>query len=210
MNAVTTAARRRRQTCLVLPSPPDEEEKYSYVQRNLPYLTTLLIIGAGCLIISQARFEAHDPVPWPFAVFTATYFIYQVISLPVNFTGRGFDLAAHQARIQTWHPLRYPSVDVYLPICGEPIEVLRNTWSAVSELVASYKGVAQAYILDDGPSDEARSVSESFGFCYIRRPDLRAYKKSGNLRYAFARTKGEYVVIFDADFAPLAPESDDG
>jgi len=202
VNAVTTAARRRRQTCLVLPSPPDEEEKYSYVQRNLPYLTTLLIIGAGCLIISQARFEAHDPVPWPFAVFTATYFIYQVISLPVNFTGRGFDLAAHQARIQTWHPLRYPSVDVYLPICGEPIEVLRNTWGAVSELVASYKGVAQAYILDDGPSDEARSVSESFGFCYIRRPDLRAYKKSGNLRHAFARTKGEYVVIFDADFAP--------
>ena len=31
-------------------------------------------------------------------------------------------------------------------------------------------------------------MSESFGFCYIRRPDLRAYKKSGNLRYAFART----------------------
>lgn len=27
-------------------------------------------------------------------------------------------------------------------------------------------------------------------------------KKAGNLRYAFARTSGEAVVIFDADFCP--------
>jgi cellulose synthase (UDP-forming) len=45
-------------------------------------------------------------------------------------------------------------------------------------------------------------VSESLGFCYVRRPDLRVYKKSGNLRHAFARTNGEYLVILDADFAP--------
>ena len=62
-------------------------------------------------------------------IFTATYIIYQVISLPVNFTGRGFDLAAHETRIRAWRPLGYPSVDIYLPICGEPIEMLRNTWN---------------------------------------------------------------------------------
>ena len=45
-------------------------------------------------------------------------------------------------------------------------------------------------------------MSESFGFCYIRRPDRPAYKKSGNLRYAFARTSAEFLVILDADFAP--------
>jgi len=202
VNAVSTAARRHRQTSLVLPPPPDDDEKYAYIERNLFYLTTILVIGAGCLTISQVRFEIHDPVPWPFMVFTATYVIYQMISLPVNFTGPGFDLAAHQARIRTWRPIRYPTVDVFLPICGEPIDVLRNTWHAVSELLACYEGRTRAYVLDDGPSDEARSVSESFGFCYIRRPNLRAYKKSGNLRYAFERTDGDYMVIFDADFAP--------
>src|SRR5205809_1375187 len=118
-------------------------------------MTTLLIIGAGCLIISQARFEAHDPVPWPFAVFTATYAIYQAISLPVNFTGRGFDLAAHRARIAAWRPPSYPRVDIYLPICGEPGDMLQNTWSAVAGLVAAYPGLAEAYVLDDGPSEEA-------------------------------------------------------
>ena len=45
-------------------------------------------------------------------------------------------------------------------------------------------------------------MAESLGLCYIRRPGGRIHKKSGNLRYAFARTTGEYIVIFDADFAP--------
>jgi cellulose synthase (UDP-forming) len=120
----------------------------------------------------------------------------------VNFAGRGFDLAAHQRRIEAWEPVTYPCVDILLPICGEPIELLRNTWTAVAALLAEYPGVAQAYVLDDGPSDEAQAVSESFGFSYIRRPDLPAFKKAGNLRYAFARTSAEYLAIFDADFAP--------
>ncbi len=200
--SAATATRQQAQPAPLLPPPPDQDEKYAYVDRNLTYLATVLVIGAGCLAISQFRFEAHAPVSWPFMAFTATYVIYQLISLPVNFTGRGFDLTAHQARIEAWRPRSYPSVDIYLPICGEPIEVLRNTWDAVFWLIASYEGAIQAYVLDDGPSDEALSMSESFGFSYIRRPDLRAFKKSGNLRHAFARTSGEYIVILDADFAP--------
>ena len=187
---------------LVLPKPPTDEEKYLYIHRNLFFLATTLVIGASTVIISQVDFETHNPLPWPFVVFTVTFFTYQVISLPVNFTGSGFDLAAHELRVRTWNPVWYPSVDIYLPICGEPIDVLRNTWSAVFELIAAYPGLAQAYVLDDGPSDEVQAVSASFGFRYVRRPDLRSYKKSGNLRHAFRHTDGEYLVIFDADFAP--------
>jgi cellulose synthase (UDP-forming) len=146
-------SKRRRAACLVPPRPPSEDEKYAYIQRNLPYLTTSLVIGAGCLIISQLRFEAHNPALWPFVIFTAIYIVYQVISLPVNFAGRGFDLAGHETRIRAWRPTGYPSVDIYLPICGEPAEVLRNTWNAVSELIARYQGVALAHVLDDGPTD---------------------------------------------------------
>jgi cellulose synthase (UDP-forming) len=202
VSAIIAPERRRAQARLVLPHPPDEVEKYAYIQRNLPYLTTILLIGAGCLIISQVRFEAHDLALWPFMIFTASYICYQALTLPVNFAGTGFDLDAHQTRIRVWQPPSYPGVDFYLPICGEPIDLLLNTWNAVSELIANYAGVAQAYVLDDGPSDEARSVSEALGFCYIRRPDLPANKKAGNLRYAFARTSAEYLVILDADFAP--------
>jgi cellulose synthase (UDP-forming) len=202
VSTVTAPQRPPQQARIVLPGPPDDEEKHAYVQRNLPYLTTILLIGAICILISQVRFELHDLVLWPFVIFTASYGVYQAITLPVNFAGAGFDLAAHQARIRAWRPPSYPDVDIYLPICGEPLELLDNTWRAVSELIAGYGGAATAYVLDDGPSDEACSVAGTYGFRYIRRPDLPAYKKAGNLRYAFARTSAEYLVIFDADFAP--------
>ena len=187
---------------LVVPRPPDDDEKYAYLERNLPYLTTTIVISATCLIISQIRFELQDPALWPFTVFTVTYVLYMLTGLPVNFTGRGFDLAAHRARIQAWQPSRYPDVDIFLPICGEPIEVLNNTWTAVAALLAAYPGAAQAFVLDDGPSDEAQALATSIGLNYIRRPGQRVHKKAGNIRYAFARTSSEFIVIFDADFAP--------
>src|SRR6185437_1135645 len=77
-----------------------------------------------------------------------------------------------------------------------------NTWAAVSALMAAYPGAARAYVLDDGPSGEARAAAAASGFGYLRRPEPRAGKKSGNLRYAFARTSGEFLLILDADFAP--------
>ena len=182
--------------------PPDEEEKYAYRFRNLPQLTSVLVIGAVCLIVSQLRFELHDPVLWPLVAFTGTYVAYQAISLPVNFTGRGFDMAAHIERVRSWRPGRYPAVDILLPVCGEPIEVLTSTWTAVAALIAAYPGRATAYVLDDGPPGEARQAAGELGLTYLRRPDSRAFKKSGNLRYGFARTDGEFLVILDADFAP--------
>ena len=198
---VTSADGRPQRCGLVPPLPPDDSEKYSYIERNLPYLTTVIFIGSGCLIISQLRFAADDLALTPFLLFTATYVIYQVISLPVNFAGAGFDLEAHQARIQAWQPGSNPDVGIYLPICGEPIELLRNTWTAVLDLIAEYAGEARAYVLDDGPSGEARSMADFFGFRYIHRPDWPAHKKAGNLRYAFSQTSAEYLVILDADFA---------
>jgi len=189
-------------TSLVLPKPPNNEEKYLYIRRNLVFLATTLVIGASTVIISQIDFETHNPLPWPFLVFTVTFFAYQVISLPVNFTGRGFDLEAHELRVRTWNPVWYPSVDIYLPICGEPVPVLRNTWAAVAALVAQYGGLARPYVLDDGEDPEAAALAAEFGFSYWVRPHPGEHKKSGNLRYAFTRTQGEFILILDADFAP--------
>ena len=96
------------------PQAPDDDEKYCYTQRNLLYLTTILLIGSVCLIVSQVTFEAHNPALWPFVLFTATYVIYQAISLPVNFTGPGFDLAAHETRVAGVAPALVPERR-YLP-----------------------------------------------------------------------------------------------
>lgn len=196
--------RRHRRSPVILPDPPSDDEKYSYSWRSLPFLASCLFVSCVCVLGAQAWFEIRNPVALPFVVYTFLYLCYQAVSLPTNFTGRGFDMAAHRRLVADWRPRRYPSVDIFLPICSEPIEVLRNTWEGVFELIHEYPGEARVYVLDDGPSDEAKRLTRAFGFGYVRRPQSRYRKKAGNLNYAFTRTGGEHVVIFDADFRPRA------
>jgi cellulose synthase (UDP-forming) len=203
MTASAAASRgRHRVTYVVLPDPPSNDEKSSYAWRSLPFLAAALCVSAVCLITAQAWMEVRERIMLGFAVYTVLYFAYQALSLPVNFAGRSFDLTEHEARVTAWRPRVYPSVDIFLPICGEPIEVLANTWVGVFDLIEAYPGHAHAFVLDDGPSDEAAEVAPTFGFTYVRRPNLREHKKAGNLNYAFHRTTSDHVVIFDADFRP--------
>lgn len=184
-----------------LPSAPTDEEKASYAWRSLPFLTTALAVSAFCTIVAQAWLEIRYPIAIPFAVYTLAYLIYQAISLPVNFTGKNFDLETHELRVMNWKPLSYPDVDVFLPVCGEPIDVLRNTWEGVHQLRYTYPGRALPWVLDDGSSDEVREMAREFGFGYIRRGE-KVHKKAGNLRNAFAGTRSPFIIIFDADFRP--------
>ena len=139
----------------------------------------------------------------PFLLFTATYVVYQAISLPVNFAGAGFDLAAHQARIAAWHPPSYPDVDIYLPICGEPIELLRNTWTAVSGLIEDYQGRARAYVLDDGP-DRGGPLDGRIVRLLLYPPArlARLARRPATCATPSPAPDAEYLVILDADFAP--------
>jgi cellulose synthase/poly-beta-1,6-N-acetylglucosamine synthase-like glycosyltransferase len=201
---------RHRRSFLVLPEPPDDAERDSFAPRALPYLASALICSNACIILAQGLLEARHMstlggilIVSPFAMCTLLFTVYQLITIPVNFIGSGFDAVQHRQVVRSWRPARYPSVDILLPICGEPIAVLRNTWTGVFELMHAYQGEARAYILDDGDSDDARELAPSFGFTYLRRP-VHDFKKAGNLNYAFRRTTGEFVVVFDADFRPRA------
>jgi cellulose synthase (UDP-forming) len=202
VTTVSSAGRHRDSQRLVLPTPPDDAERASYAWRSLPFLTTALTFSALCVIIAQVWFEVKNPIAIPFAVYTLLYLIYQLVSLPVNYVGRSFNMAAHELRVISWWPSHYPTVDVFLPICGEPVEVLNNTWDGVAAMANAYQGEISVYVLDDGPSDEAADLAGWFRFTYVRRPNIRERKKSGNLKYAFDRTDAEQIVIFDADFRP--------
>ncbi len=61
---------------------------------------------------------------------------------------------------------------------------------------------ARGHVLDDGPGPDLMPMAAGFGFSYLRRPDLRWRRKAGNLNYAFARTSGQHIAIFDAGFRP--------
>ena len=186
----------------VLPIPPDDVEKYAYIDRALPYLSAWLVAGFFFLVASQVITEYRIGAAIALAPFTALYAVYQLMSLPINFTGRAFNFSAHRSKVVNWRPCRYPDVDIYLPICGEAPEILYNTWKSVVELIGAYPGCAIAYVLDDGADEAARRMAAQLGFAYIVRSNRGWYRKSGNLRNAFGQTSGEFFLILDADFTP--------
>jgi cellulose synthase/poly-beta-1,6-N-acetylglucosamine synthase-like glycosyltransferase len=185
-----------------LPQPPDDVEKYSYVKRRAMLLIWASVVSFGFLIYSQVRMIEVSAWFWaylPFLTFTIAYF---AVSLVVNAAAKDFDLDAHRAVVDTWRPAAYPSVDVLLPVCGEPVDVLRNTWTHVALMAAHYRGDVNVYVLDDSDSPQLRRMAQEFGFVYAGRSNRGWYKKAGNLLYGYRISRGEFILLLDADFAP--------
>jgi cellulose synthase (UDP-forming) len=184
--------------------PPGDEEKASYADRNIELIVMASLASFGALLISQSYFIVQRPELLALAPLILFTIIYYVISLCVNIGTRGFDLAAHRGLVASWRPAGYPSLDIFLPVCGEPLPVLRNTWVHVAEMIREYPGPATAYVLDDGVSGEAAELARDIGFSYVVRPDRGFMKKAGNLRHGFSISSGDFILILDADFAPRA------
>ncbi|MDQ1589124.1 MAG: hypothetical protein QOJ77_2289 [Microbacteriaceae bacterium] len=89
------------------------------------------------------------------------------------------------------------SIDVFITVYGEPLETIRRTVTAA----VAMRGEHLTWILDDGPSDAVRDLAAELGVRYVRRLSNNG-AKAGNVNHALSLTKGEYFVIFDADFAP--------
>jgi len=185
-----------------LPRAPSEAEKGSYADRNPALLTRASLASFCALLISQARLVRMAPALLAFAPLLTFTVAYYAISVAVTAGTPGFDLEGHRRLVRNWRPGRYPSVDVFLPVCGEPLEVLGNTWSSVGAMVRDYPGRMVVYVLDDGASEAAAALAGNHGFCYLVRPDRGWMRKAGNLRHGFAHSDGEFIVILDADFAP--------
>src|SRR5262249_23596445 len=153
----------------LLPRPPDDIEKYSYIQRRMWILTGSSIISFGFLAISQVRLARSSPWLWAYLPLLTFTILYYLVSLRVTASTRDFSLRRHQALVRYWRPARYPSVDIFLPVCGEPIQVLYNTWTYARTMMQHYPGVATAYVLDDSASPAVAAMASDFGFYYGSR-----------------------------------------
>lgn len=190
--------------------PPNHEEMYRYCKRYKWWLIIPSLFSFTGLGMSQVKFAITSPYLWIFFLFLIFTFLYYFLSLLINIFTPDFDEKRHQQFIKQWRKERlrdgrWPSIDIFLPICGEPIDVLRNTWKLVMEMCKRYPGKTTVYILDDGNSSEARAEAEKFqhvGFRYLVRPNRGIKKKAGNLKYAFEHSAGDAILIFDADFCP--------
>lgn len=190
---------------LVLPSSPTEAEKYSYVQMKRPFLLGCEIFALLCLAFGAWNFVRVSPVYLWCSAYIFLGHSYLLLSVIISIIGKELNLATHKIVLQD-HPLaegHAPSVDVYLPVCKEPLELLENTWKDVAKLQYP-AGKMSIFVLDDGADEAVEAMAKQYHFNYIRRPNSPELKKAGNLRHAFAQTSGDYFAVFDADFCPRA------
>jgi cellulose synthase/poly-beta-1,6-N-acetylglucosamine synthase-like glycosyltransferase len=183
-----------------LPSPPTDDERALYFGPQhrwvpmLSFVSSVLVILSITLLVTQRTWALVLTVP------TGLNAIGTGISLVSSCRRRRYNYASHRARVETWEPDYIPAVDVFLPTAGEDLGVLRNTYEHVARL--QWHGDRLVTVLDDADRAEVHELAESYGFAYHVRPDRGRLKKAGNLLAGFQRTRGDFILVLDADFVP--------
>ena len=91
-----------------------------------------------------------------------------------------------------------PAVDILIPSYDEPAFILKRTVIGAQAIDYPNKTI---YLLDDTRREEIKQLASELGCEYRTRPH-NEHAKAGNLNYTIPQTKGEFLVIFDADFIP--------
>lgn len=94
-------------------------------------------------------------------------------------------------------PLQTPdlSVDVLIPVCREPLDMVETTIRAALALRYANKTV---FVLDDGEDPALKACCQRLGAHYLGRP-THDHRKAGNLNYGLAHSHGDLVLTLDAD-----------
>lgn len=111
-----------------------------------------------------------------------------------------------------------PTVDVYIPTYSEPLSIVAPTVMGAMN-IRYPKSKVNVYVLDDGfprsrtteDREQARELAsraealkklcERHGATYLTRNN-NEHAKSGNLNAAMKHTKGELILVLDADHVP--------
>lgn len=187
---------------MTLNQAPKAQDKYLFLEQSRVTIYGFGLLSTITLMAGNFYFVLSNAYFLPYGIFVAFTAFYLFLSYLVGLSGRGFDFEHHVEIKEKWRThieSEGLEVDIFLPVCGEPIEVLRNTWTYVAHL--RHRSKYCVYVLDDKKDPAVEAMAKEFGYQYIVRP-TNELKKAGNLRNAFQRTSGKYIAIFDADFCP--------
>ncbi|MCW2854676.1 MAG: hypothetical protein JWR52_291 [Marmoricola sp.] len=185
---------------LGLPQPPSDAEKYLYYGKQHLWFIWLRTLATVSGVISLTLFSVSQSALWLFWIPMTVFVMYMVLTHYATTRQRRVTLSQHRRIVGLWNPMHLPSIDVFLPSAGEDIAVLNNTYRYVAQM--QYAGEAQVYVLDDADRPEVAELARTYHFNYLVRPDRPHMKKAGNLKHGFGNSRGDLIVIFDADFAP--------
>jgi cellulose synthase (UDP-forming) len=206
---------------LVRPEPPPTAPEADETEHHSPSLILLVVVGVigilvyAAFLLSPSR--RGDLLPYSLVIIAESVLIaHGLFSMWTILSGlqspRNF--AFHSAKSllfgaeetasalpENERPMfldgERVSVDVFVTVYGEDLDVVRRTVTAAVAL----RGAHTTYVLDDGRSDAVRDMAAEVGARYVRRLSSGG-AKAGNVNHALSLTSGEYYVIFDADFVP--------
>jgi len=183
-----------------LPDPPDDRELYWYFgpqRRWVPVLAALAFLFSAATMLT---FALRTPALWPFLAVLGINLVALALTSANGLRRRRFTREGHELLVAGWRPAAPPTVDLYLPTCGEPLAVLDNAYRAVAAVRAP--GPLTVWVLDDADRAEVAALADHHGYRYVVRPDRGRLKKAGNLNHALTLSSAEFIAILDADFAP--------
>lgn len=91
------------------------------------------------------------------------------------------------------------TVDVFIPVYNEPVEIVEPTIVAAMALRGAAVRVA---LLDDGDNPEMEALAHRHGAAYVQRT-VHNGAKAGNINHALGRTDADFIAVFDCDHVPF-------
>lgn len=107
-------------------------------------------------------------------------------------------IRARRARQRPPMPQPEPSVDIFIPIYSESLDILDKTLTAAAAIRYANKRI---HVCDDSHRAEVASLAAEHGASYI--PGPKKHAKAGNLNNAMSKTSGELLLVFDTDHLPV-------
>lgn len=135
---------------LIMPTAPTDAEKVLYLSTNRLGLYSFGVLSFLSLSVGMWLFVISSPAFYWFGSVVFLLQIYLVISYTVSICGKDYDIEKHR-RIVAENPVGEdaPTVDIFLPCCKEPIEILENTYKYIEQLQYP-EGKLKVWVLDDG------------------------------------------------------------
>jgi cellulose synthase (UDP-forming) len=171
--------------------------------------TRTLIVGINLAIIiryllwrSVSTLNLTHPVAGilSLSLFFVELMIFSATSLQLYLSLRIKDrvMESHQMFQGILEKTFTPTVDILIPSYDEPEFIIKRTIIGCQALDYPHKTI---YLLDDTRRPEIKKLAQTLGCQYITRVD-NLHAKGGNLNHGLTKTKGELIVVFDADFIP--------
>ncbi len=165
-----------------LPQPPSDDELYWYFG---PQRRWVLVSSSLAFVFTAATmftFALRTPALWAFLAVLGLNVVALLLSSANSLRQRRLTRASHDVLVRAWRPAALPTVDLYLPTCGEPLPVLANAYRAVAAL--DWPDALTVWVLDDADRAEVAALAAEHGYRYVVRPDRGHLKKAGNLNHA--------------------------